>query len=80
MNEELKPCPFCGGTVEIAMGGDSHSKFFLFVTRGTAPDACECRVFMESRHCVQDRFDNRREELEKDLIAAWNRRADNGNS
>lgn len=29
----LKPCPFCGGEVTIAEGGDDLTKW-MFVTRG----------------------------------------------
>lgn len=72
---ELKPCPFCGGSVVIASGGDDWNRF-LFITRGCDPDSCKCRVFMESRHCIPDKFDEMRETLKKELAEAWNRRAE----
>lgn len=58
---ELKPCPFCGGAVEIYRGG------FL---RIVACPQCGCRVSFEPISLAE----KYPKEL---VAAAWNRRASN---
>ena len=76
--EKLKPCPFCGREVSIALTGQGVVNW-LFVTRGHSKTNknCKCRVFMESeRFCIDyDNVELEREKAMHDLIEAWNRRA-----
>ena len=69
---KLKPCPFCGGVVNIARTSDGESAWFT-VTRGAVENACKCRVFMESEILYDE--EKEAEELQR-LVAAWNRRAE----
>jgi hypothetical protein len=76
---ELKPCPFCGGRVSLALGGENGMKWWV-ITRATnknGVDACKCRAFMESESFVSH-SDGAREK-KKALIAAWNRRTQPAN-
>ena len=72
--DQLKPCPFCGGEVSIAL--TEHNGFGLWlITRGRKENACSCRVFMESRRFIIEldgSFDGSKEREE--LIERWNRR------
>lgn len=79
MNEELKPCTFCGGEVTIAKTGDGENgRLWWFITRSPKPKkGCKCRLFMES---YDFHFSDPMEEKQAKrmaLIEAWNRRADN---
>lgn len=73
-NRKLKPCPFCGGSVRIAKAGD-NSMLWWFVTRGTGENPCTCRLFMESEDFAVNEDIQQKMKLRKDLIEAWNRRA-----
>ncbi len=73
---ELKPCPFCGGSVSIAESGDDYIMWW-FITRGTGNKACGCRLFMESE-CVRCDDFELKAEMRKNLIEAWNRRTEDG--
>lgn len=78
MNEELKPCPFCGGTVSISLHGTRISEYWWSINRGLNDQTnCTCRLFMES-----DKFDyfnaERKEEAKKRLIEGWNTRKHDG--
>ena len=77
---ELKPCPFCGGEVSMALTG-SGSINWLFITRGNSKTKknCSCRLFMESDQYVIGCMDSKEaaENAKKNLTKAWNRRADN---
>lgn len=70
---ELKPCPFCGGTAEIRMSSEmvrfNESDNFYFVKC----TACRMRG---SRYGCLDGY-SKRERIEK-AITAWNRRANDG--
>lgn len=70
--KELKPCPFCGGEVSIALFGDPEFGFYWKITRGISDNACTCRVFMESQLFNDDEHG---EFEKKQLVEAWNRRA-----
>lgn len=76
--EKLKPCPFCGGEVSIALTGCVTTNWF-FITRGHSKDKpnCKCRVFMNSERYFIDCMDTKeaQERARKDLIKAWNTRA-----
>lgn len=69
---KLKPCPFCGGEVSIALCGDGFDAWW-FITRGHGENACKCRLFMESEKFNKD--SEMADFVADDLIAAWNRRA-----
>lgn len=71
--KKLLPCPFCGGDVSVALGGDEADVHY-FITRGYGKNACKCRVFMEG-----EKFDKVSESEvyarhKAELIEAWNRR------
>ena len=73
MNENLKPCPFCGGKVTVAeMGNDEYGHYI--VTRGLGEDKCTCRVFMESGQFEKADTEEYKEKAKSDLIERWNRR------
>ena len=72
--KELKPCPFCGGEVTIALKGDCYEQWF--VTRGFQSNRCTCRVFMESECFSEDASDLHKSNAKNKLIEAWNRRAE----
>ena len=74
---ELKPCPFCGGSVTIARSSD-NGMMWWFVTRGKGEKPCKCRVFMESDDFAIHDPVERKLKLKHELIAAWNRRAEDG--
>ena len=74
---ELKPCPFCGGSVRVAKAGDSCMLWWV-ITRGKGDDRCRCRLFMESEDFHIKAPVEEKIQLKHDLIEAWNRRATNG--
>ena len=78
---DLKPCPFCGGEVTIALTG-SQLYNWLFVTRGHSATKknCKCRLFMESeRYSIEDGFpEETYKKVKSDLVSAWNRRVNDG--
>lgn len=73
MNNELKPCPFCGGEVTIALGGDDTYQWY-FITRGNEENRCNCRLFMESERFYKDDDEETKTKTKSDLIKRWNRR------
>ena len=70
----IEKCPFCGGEVSIALCGDGFDAWW-FITRGHGENACKCRLFMESEKFNKD--SEMADFVADDLIAAWNRRAQN---
>lgn len=74
-NYELKPCPFCGGRVRIAVTG-FHSRKCMFVTGGVdeSKKNCTCRLFMESKEYSSLSSDEEVEKIKEKLIEAWNKR------
>lgn len=81
---ELLPCPFCGGEVQIALSGDADYGYFWMVTRAYSHKSCKCRIFMESdlmEVCEGEKFDPKSAEAQlryKELVELWNLRADDG--
>lgn len=73
MNEYLKPCSFCGGTVTVAITGDNERQNY-FITRGNEKDKCTCRVFMESEDFYADEDNKTRLKIKNKLIERWNNR------
>lgn len=73
MNENLKPCPFCGGKVTIAEMGNNEYGLYI-VTRGLYDDKCTCRVFMESEKLEKSDTEERKTRIKEDLIEKWNKR------
>lgn len=69
---KLKPCPFCGGEVTIALIGDKNTRWF--VTRGFGKNKCTCRVFMESEQMPRDASKWTRETIKRELAKKWNTR------
>lgn len=80
--EKLKPCPFCGGEVSMALTGQGSINW-LFITRGNSMTKknCSCRLKMESDRYFIGCIDSKEaaENAKKDLADAWNRRAEDGN-
>lgn len=74
-SSDLKPCPFCGGEVKIAIKGYGKEKC-MFITRGISRTKrnCKCRVFMEGEPYRTDEGCSL-EKIRNDLVEAWNRRA-----
>lgn len=69
---KLKPCPFCGGEVTIALIGDKNTRWF--VTRGIGKNKCTCRVFMESEQMPRDASKWTKETTKRELTEKWNTR------
>ncbi len=63
MNEDLKPCPFCGGTPKLIPRG-------LFVTDGYRVMCVNCGYWADSG------FETG-EKAKKLVVSMWNRRTDN---
>ena len=76
MQNELKPCPFCGGSVSIATIDDDKEMWYL-ITRGTDENKCTCRVFFESDTFFDDDPHIIKQSRKAKLIENWNRRVDN---
>ena len=73
--KDLRSCPFCGGDVRIALGGDD-SEHYWFITRGLGFFACTCRLFFES-----EKFKDSAGSGEKiALINKWNTRSNTDNA
>lgn len=73
MNEDLKPCPFCGGKVAIVEIRNDEYGYYI-VTRGLDYDKCTCRVFMESGQFEKSDTEEYKVMVKADLIEKWNRR------
>lgn len=72
MMEKLKPCPFCGGIVEISQAGEALDTFWYYIHHWKEPN--QCRIFMESELCNKY-FPDEARAMKRNLIEAWNRRA-----
>ena len=74
--DELKPCPFCGGSAEA----DSAQGFRAIVSgRMEEAAAIYCtRCVVQMTHCYSDHRGTSREELMSDLVERWNTRAASG--
>lgn len=73
-NKRLLPCPFCGGEVSAALGGDNADVYY-FVTRGNGKNACKCRVFMEGEKFDKGSRPGEYEINKAKLIRQWNKRS-----
>lgn len=73
MNKKLKPCPFCGGEVAIALGGNDDEQWY-FITRGNGESKCTCKLFMNSDKFYKDDEEETKMEAKSDLINQWNKR------
>ena len=73
MQNELKPCPFCGGTVSIATMGDNATMWY-FITRGNDENKCTCRVFFESDTFCNTDTHIIKQSRKVELIEKWNKR------
>ena len=74
---ELKPCPFCGGSVRIVETTDDDGFSYYLISRGVEDARCCCRVFMESNLFHRTSSKERKQKERQMLVDAWNRRADN---
>ena len=72
--EQLKPCPFCGGNVDIFLAGNVDYGFYYLISRGIGEYKCTCRAFMESELFYEDESEKEKGRIKKELIEAWNRR------
>lgn len=77
MDEELKPCPFCGGKAKVKATKKEHIGFTIWC----ACESCECGArtvgFCPDTNREDDTLENI-ERCKKRAIKAWNRRASNG--
>lgn len=73
MNENLKPCPFCGGKVTITEIRNEECGYYI-VTRGLDDNKCTCRMFMESEQFENDDTEEYKTRIKTDLIERWNKR------
>ncbi len=64
MNEELKPCPFCGKKAKVAVVGEPSDRadwWYVICTN------VECSVKPQTLYCYEDKAD---------AVEAWNRRVE----
>lgn len=74
MNEKLKPCPFCGGTVTIRLDGIIDSpKDWWEITGNASLCTCKCGISMRSKIFTYGRKGYEGEREKKELIEKWNR-------
>ena len=72
MQNELKPCPFCGGEAEINIRkqcyghGEYHDEYFVKCKSCGARSGFEVVYYLSSKEC------------EEAVTKKWNRRGDNG--
>lgn len=66
MNDDLKPCPFCGGEAVLHACAELENETARVVYSGKT-----------GAHCTICRVATLPYETEIDAISAWNRRADN---
>ena len=75
MPNELKPCPFCGGKVEIVeikscdMPGSPVEDFYAKIK-------CHCGLIFEKDWAIHKALDGYIK-LSPDIVTAWNRRVGN---
>lgn len=77
--DQLKPCPFCGGKVYMALmgeGPEEHTMNWWQIHGGHLEGDCSCRLFMQSG-IFWPEYGGAKEEEE--LIQKWNRRAETNN-
>ena len=68
-NEKLKPCPFCGGPVNVYYSSATKAFFWIHTDRQG-----------KSKDCIETTPDIMHGKYESinEAYTAWNRRADNG--
>lgn len=72
---ELKPCPFCGGTVTIVWDGEvDSSKDWWEITGKGSRCTCKCGISMRSKIFTYGRKGYKGEREKEELIKTWNRR------
>ena len=64
-NNELKPCPFCGGKAALTVL-ETGVSVICWKCRARTAERMDSLMFSEPSHAVQD------------VIKKWNRRADDG--
>lgn len=74
MKLNLKPCPFCGGSVTIAQMNDGDQWWYFITTGNDRETRCHCRLFMESEKYGAWASKAQRLAIRHDLIERWNRR------
>lgn len=67
---QLKPCPFCGKEVSLALFG-AKDQLYYGITRGIGENACQCRIFMESELFSEDASIEEKQNIKLRLIKAW---------
>lgn len=83
MPNELKPCPFCGGEVELLDYTDRIYGFWDYMIKCKI---CRCHmkspstadVVFASDGLKQTRNDETKAKAKRELIINWNRRTGNG--
>ena len=84
MENELKPCPFCGSEVEIkdytnAICGFWDYKIVCKMCRAYMDSPSTAQIkWVEEGRLVQTRNAKTKGQALRDLILNWNRRADDG--
>lgn len=76
---ELKPCPFCGGSVSIYVMSENDFNLHYVIAGNNGENRCACGVFMEGDSgFISASPKYYKTALKKSLIEKWNRRVDNG--
>lgn len=69
----LKPCPFCGKEVSLALFG-TKDRLYYMITSGIGENACKCRIFMESDLFSENASIEEKQNIKLRLIKTWNTR------
>lgn len=77
MQNELKPCPFCGGTpkLQVVSNGYSVGEFNAVFEVGCH----NCKIEFKSTSCwqIKNGYPEIVQDGYEDVISKWNRRVDN---
>lgn len=75
---ELKPCPFCGGTVSVYVISGNDFDLQYIIAANNSENRCTCGVFMESDSgFISASPKYYKLALKNHLIEKWNRRVEN---